>query len=884
MKALNKTFVLLLAAFGLASCGGGGGGSQSAFSPTPVDTITISPASTSVVTNSFTTLTVTVKKQDGTVEANGTAINASVTPSTIGTVSGASGTAAGATATNTLSGGSTTFNFTSSNQPGTATITISIPAGTNGTATTATKSVDITVTSGNVQDPRLQLSTDSPTLPVRPPSVPTSADFVGSPYVAEVTLTWRHSNGQLVNGTSQVNVSVAPTAVIGFSTLNKSGTSDEFHTILGSGPVDVTGGVGTIYIHAGTTPGTGILTVTAIDPDNSQTISSQMEFIVAGATGNLPASVSAVASSPAYISGGPGGPQSAVVEALVLDGNNVLAADPAAGVDNVQFQIVGPAGSDATLVGLNAAGQQVSGATINTVSHNGVASVTLRPGSQQGPVQVKATADRADNNVDNGIQDGVSATATVVVSDGKLFSIKITNPAVSPNLLPVVVDATLAGINTSSPVFTLPVTVLATDRQGNPVLAGTQIQFGLIDAPVFGYPDQGSGTFELSGNDGNPQEGGTLFGAPGGAFLTAGAGAGPGDALVLFGKDTTGDADLEGARTVQRIDTQTILHVTNAFNLNDTTGTSVDTGNNIPYVIGRATAGNIDASAFTGADASGVPNGSAQVTMRYPQSRIGQSAVVWAQGTGANQSNGAAKTVADAVRTRYLGLGPATLSASPTTIFGNTPQTVTVCLNDAAGSPIPGITITFQFANLGTATGTADGKASGTLTHPTGADGCTVTTVVTSGVLPGATSQIIFSVGDLTATVDITVGSAVLTAVPSHVVSSANAVVTVQRAVTLTLKDGLGNLVPNAIITGQCTSTGGTISLDASQYITGDGTSGTKLGMVVATISTLNFCVESGTAPSGLCTFTYSQGSVTAQAFVTVSGVNTNGTSPGCGP
>src|SRR5580765_5449816 len=120
MRALSKTFLLLLATFGLASCGGGGGGSQSAFNATPVDSIAISAASTSIPTNSFTALTVTVKRQDGTVEADGTSINASVSPATMGAVSGA-GTA-GTTASNTLSGGKTTFYFTSGNQTGTATI------------------------------------------------------------------------------------------------------------------------------------------------------------------------------------------------------------------------------------------------------------------------------------------------------------------------------------------------------------------------------------------------------------------------------------------------------------------------------------------------------------------------------------------------------------------------------------------------------------------------------------------------------------------------------------------------------------------------------------------------------------------------------------------
>src|SRR6185295_7237768 len=184
MRALSKTFLLLLATFGLASCGGGGGGSQSAFNATPVDSIAISAGSTSITTNSFTILTVSVKRQDGTVEADGTSINATVTPATMGVVTPSS---------NTLTGGTTTFGFASSNQTGTATITISVPAGTNGATTTATKSIPITVTQGNGQDSRVQLAATTTTLPVSPytfaqqQAAPFPGNFLGSPYVAEVT-------------------------------------------------------------------------------------------------------------------------------------------------------------------------------------------------------------------------------------------------------------------------------------------------------------------------------------------------------------------------------------------------------------------------------------------------------------------------------------------------------------------------------------------------------------------------------------------------------------------------------------------------------------------------------------------------------------------------
>ena len=875
MKALFNLFVLMLASFALASCGGGGSGSNSAFGGSPAFNISISASPTSVTTNSFTTLTVTVKNPGGANAPDGTTVSASLSPATIGSLSGAS--ASGATATNTVAGGVTTFLFNSSNQTGTAHITV--------TASSSSASIDVNVTAGSTQDPRLQLSATSTSLPVNqlpqdPANGSCPGNFLGSPYISEVTLTFRHSNGQLVAGTVSVNVSTAPTQVITFSILNSGSSSstnpcqDQFHTLLGSGPVQVTGGVGTIYVHSMATPGTGTLSVTAADPDNGAAISSQLQIIVAGGASGLPASITASAQGNAYISGS-NGPQSTLVIASVTDGSNAIVVDPS-GYDNVEFAITGPTGSDARLSAVNAAGQTVTGTTIDTVTHNGVANVTVLAGAQQGSVLVKATADRGDGNVDNGIQDAVSATATVVVSDGKLFSLKITNPSVDSNLLPVIDNATSSGSSTPTPVYTVPVTIQAEDRQGAPVLAGTQIGFGLIDAPVFGFPDSGSGTFEISGNDGNPQEGGSLFTAPTGAFTTAGGGAGPGDALVVFGNQTTGDADLEGARTVRNINSAGSLNVTQNFNLNNTTGSSVNTGNNIPYVIGRATAGNIDANAFTGSDADGRPNGIASVTMRYPQSRIGQSAVVWAQGASTDVFTSTAKTVADAIRTRYLGVGPAVLTATPATIFGNTTQTVAVCLNDANGSPIPGVTINFSFAGLTPATGTVDGKTSGALS-PTGPAGCVDTTVITSGVLPGSAATINFTVAGLSASVAISVCNPVLTANPTLILSGASAAKPATYGVDLTLRDGNNNPVPSATITGACAG-GGVVSVTPSMVTDPSGHAG-------AVITAGAFCVAPpGPAPTNVCTFTYTNSSVTATATTTIIGSIQGQVSPQCTP
>jgi hypothetical protein len=873
MKALSKLFVLLLATIGLASCGGGGGGSSGAFTPTPSDTIEISAAATSIPTNNFTTLTVTVKKHDGSFENDGTSITASVTPSTIGTVSGATGTPAGTSATNTLAGGHTTFNFTSSNQVGTATITISVPAGTNGSTTVATKSVPITVVQGSDQDPRLQLTPTEVTLPLNPyiglaqvgPQFVTN--YLGSPYIAEVTLTWRHSNGQLVNGTSTVNVSIDPTTLAGFSQLDDPTTQqsdptkpdgNEFLTILGSGPVNVTGGNGVIFIHSANVPGTGTLTVTAIDPDNNQTISSQLHFTVAGAASNLPSSISFATGGAVYVSNS-GGPQSTVLNAQVTDGNDANVPDPD-GFDNVQFQITSP-NTDARLSGLNAAGQAVVGNTVNTVTHNGVAAVTFQAGSVQGPVQVKVTADRADNNVDNGIQDPVSSTATVIVSDGILYSLTLATPvldAIRANSVSGNVTETLPGDPDATYSFTVSAT--GVDRQGNPPLPGTVIKFGSIDAP------QSNGVFSISGTQGNPQEAGTLFTATDGHFRTAGGGAGPGDTLIVFGKHEhgapEGNADLESAAKIARINSETSLNTVTPFNRNDTTGVIVDNGPVLPYVIGRAQTGNISSPSVTNS------LGTATTTLNYPVSVLGRELAIWAQGTGVDNITGGARTVTDAALIVFPGIAPATIFVSPTPIPGNRTLPVNVCIIDAAQNPVSGVHFNFIFTDMGAGSGKVDGiGTAGVVPDATGPDGCVTTTVFTTGIGTGGTPTLNFSFGAASTDTPIVIsGSLTLLANPSFLGGGGG-------KVTLTLLSSDGGPVPGVKLFGTCEG-------DSSIQITaGPGITDAN-GQTTATITAnLN---KLGAPGSGSCRFTTSEG--TPSATVQLEGINlcTTQFSPEC--
>ncbi len=894
MKALSKFFLPLVAMLALAGCGGGSGGSSgSAFEP-PQDLLTVSVAASSITTNNYTTLTVSVKKQDGTAEADGTSISASVSPATIGSISGATGNA-GTSATSALSGGTTSFIFNSATNVGTAIITVSLPP-IGGNPNSVTASTNIAVTQGNGIDPRLKLVATATTLPLNPyaalaETAPFPGNYLGSPYIAEVAVEWRHTNGQLVTGTSKVNVAIAPVTNAGFSTLDdpttpwtgettnpQTITGNEFLTILGSGPVNVTGGVGTIFVHADDVPGTATLSVTAVDPDNGETISSQLTFTIAGATSNnLPGAVSiSQAAGGVYISGS-NGAQSKLVSATVTDGNGALIANPSDDQgnswDNVQFQIVGPAGTDAKLSAQNAAGSSQTGTTVVTSTHNGVANVTFQAGAQQGPVQVKATVDRGDNNVDNGIQDAVSATASVIVSDGKLYSLTLAVPGTNAILVNAVSTAATASVIPTNPnaSYSLTISAIGTDRQGNPVVPGTVLNFGSLDTP------QSNFAFSIAGVQGNPAEGGTSFTANDGHFISAGGGSGPGDTLIVIGKQSegapAGNDDLESAAKITAVYSNTSLNVATAFNLNDTTGASINNGSVLPYVIGRATIGNVSTPAATNTV------GVATTTLNYPVSALGKASAVWVQGTGIDNITGGTKTITDAALVGFPGVAPAKIVISPSPIPGNIKAgvSVTVCIEDAAASPLAGVQFQFTFANLGIGSGKVDNLASsGNVPQLTDASGCVTTTVLTAGVPSSGTGtsgpSLTFAADGASATAPITVSSGpILLATPSALGGTGG-------SVTLTLEDSDGGPVSGVLLVGSCTGDP-SISISSPPGVT--GASPYPAGVTSATI-TANLDSSTTTPGSGSCTFTTGTG--TPSATVTLSGICTVSASPSpCG-
>jgi hypothetical protein len=673
-----------------------------------------------------------------------------------------------------------------------------------------------------------------------------------SPYSIEVDIHWTNADGSPVSG-HDLSCSVTNLAIISIHILDDASTQqDESAIDWGNIQVHSDTGHAICWVFSTGQAGDANLNVGGVDPLTGATVGAQLSFTVQNASGPLPASVQMTADPAGVYISGSNGRQSTTLSALVLDGGGNPVPDPASGnsgADNVQFEIVTDPNGGANLQANSVSGT-VTGTTVVTHSVRGVATASFQAGTAQGPIQIRATADRSDNNVTNGISDPVSSTFSVIVSDGKLYSLEITSPVVAPNLPGIVinpVDPNVTGGDTGgippNPDATLSLTVsaLGTDRQGNPVLPGTSIRFGAVDEPVGAPGSADDNLFLISGTHGNPQEGGTLFTATDGQFTTAGGGAGPGDALVVFGKAVEGNADLVSAATVASISSETSLNVSSAFNRNDTTGTSVDYGAVLPYLIGRAQHGNISSPSSTN------DIGVAHTTLNYTVNSVGNAVAIWAQGDGVDNVTGGQRRVTDAGTLVYPGVGPATLLVSPLTIAGNSTANVTVCVTDALGIPLRGVQVGYIFSLAAGGTGNVDGNGNaGVFDHLTGLDGCVVGSATTQDV-PGSSAG-----GDA--------GTLTINA------AGQTADITITAPVVRTL----------TIIVNATTANDPVGAYQVSPASNGFSPPGQGGAACTATIATL------GTTATNTCTYTFTDGSTVSLSEVGPAGSNFTGWTGDC--
>ena len=875
MSAWMKMLAIGLAAVVLASCGGGGGPNSGPAigggQPPPQGNITFNVVggSTTLPSNRvgfppessspyWVQLNVRVARANGTPVADGTNVNIrsdNVRVAALSILDDPATTNVNeftqlfGTIFAKTTGGLATFFVHSGDVAGTAVLTASSPD-PEFPSRTLTGNITFVVNEGPAPFQRVVIEPLGGT--VLAPNTFGVAPFIGSPFVQEVTVTFRTITGQLINS-GVANVSISPANVAGFSTLDDPTTAaNEFLAIRTSGTVNFTAGRLTLFIHAFENPGTATLTITTVDPVTGATIVSTQTFTVIAQTPNIPADIEVTRPPGGLYIVGSGGRSSMNLSARITNGAGQTIPNPpgTAAINNVQWEILdNGANGGETLAGINAGGVNQDGRLIRVRSQNGISSVTLRAGTRQGTIVVRVTADRADNNVDNGIQQPIFEDVTIIISDGKLFSLKI----VVPDTNAIRVNRVSGGVQPVGGAITIPtdpngtysltVSVLATDRQGNPVIPGTPIDFGLVDSPVSGFPNRGPGNFLISGSGGNPQEGGFLFTAPTGSFLTGG-GSGPGDTLLVFGEQSLGNRDLESARRIDRILSPTSLNVTQRFNLNNDTGAPIDNGSVLPYIIGRATIANITPNVLTN------EIGVATTTLNYPVNQIGRLVAIWARGAGEVVGT-VQELVSDVDILVFPGAGPANLVVSPERIAANQTTTVSICIFDALGAPIQGVQVGFSIANPSTTT-TVDGQSgSGVVANPTGPSGCTTATITTSGVANAAQAPVItfFGAGGSDTVTVVAPTFSFLQAFPSAFFGGNGG------PIRLRLFDGNGNPIPGVLITGVCTGTGGAqLILSVPPGITNAN------GETTATVIAINLDQPQGVG-GGQCVFTAAGGS-----------------------
>jgi hypothetical protein len=708
---------------------------------------------------------------------------------------------------------------------------------------------------------RLELRPERTTISVNPLNIPPT---LGYAFATPIEVTQRDPLGRLVSSVVTAT-SVTPDVLL-------LSTPNAFATLTASAQQTAVAGRSLFYVHTLNRQGPAVVRFRSTDPTTGGTVQNEVTFTITGGSNSAPSQISISTDQRALYSQGSGGNTTLPVQARIIDDLGQSIPDAPVGVNNVTVDIVNVQSGE-VLVGRNAAGQTLERASISTRTLAGIANLVLRSGSGQGIYQLRATADRADNNVDNGVQSPLTTTRPVIISDGKLFDLEITSPRVNAILINGVAppeDLTVEAVtlpNDPNATYSLTVSALGTDRQGNPVIPGTPIEFGLIDHPASGFPLEGPGSFLIAGNDGDPVEGGVQFNAPTGSFLTAGGGVGPGDTLLVYGEENIGNRDLESARRVARVVSQTQLDIqaSTRFNLNDdsTNGVPVNRGPVLAYAVGRATFANIDNNKLTN------DQGVASTKLNYPASAIGRLTAVWARGIGDTPvGQTSPELVTDVENFVYPGVGGigtgAALSASPSAISSGQTTVIRVCLRDSISNPIAGVFPRFSITG---GSGTVDGVANnGRVQRATNRDGCTdVTANVIAGGGTTTGGGLNFTALGLTANVTIAANGGVrLIAIPERLGGSGGRVV-------LRLIDVAGFPLPDVQVTGTCNAdSGGSSGVNtfvAPTIIDQPGrtnAAGETSAGISAALDGFN------AAARGVCTFT----ALGATAVVTLQGVD----------
>ncbi|MCD6663699.1 MAG: Ig domain-containing protein [Comamonas sp.] len=172
-------------------------------------------------------------------------------------------------------------------------------------------------------------------------------------------------------------------------------------------------GGNSFHFHAQDTAGKATITCSVTDPRDKRNVSASIDITVGAATGKA-ASIETIVTTPALgTQGNPNNvPGSTAVNVHVRDDANQPIPDGAQ--PNLQVAIV--AGGASAGARLFTATQD--GSVVQVRTNNGVGLFSLASGAAEGTILLELTADRADNDVSNGIQNPVVQLLAVSVTAG----------------------------------------------------------------------------------------------------------------------------------------------------------------------------------------------------------------------------------------------------------------------------------------------------------------------------------------------------------------------------------------------------------------------------------------------------------------------------------
>lgn len=202
------------------------------------------------------------------------------------------------------------------------------------------------------------------------------------------------------------------------TTLDDPETEDinEFLQAMGS-TVEETGGdgVATFFFTSSENPGDVVLSA-SVNPESGGTVSGNQTLTVGSMQGTgRPAQTVLYWYEDYLFPAEMGAPSTSQVTPLLLDEALGYVQDPEDGVNNIRAEIFTGTDSGEYLVAQGADGSSNQGTTVTTASQDGRARISVKAGNTTGFIGIRVTTDRADNNVDNGIDQPVQDAASIAV-------------------------------------------------------------------------------------------------------------------------------------------------------------------------------------------------------------------------------------------------------------------------------------------------------------------------------------------------------------------------------------------------------------------------------------------------------------------------------------